>query len=274
MTGYSRARFGTAWKDVDRNGCDTRNDVLRRDLTLTTLTADGCAVVTGSLTDPYSRTVITFRRGRTTSTKVQIDHVVALGDAWAKGAQRVTVGRRTAFANDPLNLLATSGTLNAKKGSGDAATWLPPKKAFRCTYIARQIAVKRTYKLSVTKPERDAMARILKRCTKEVLPRATEVTPPIITSPTPFPTQSPSPTTSAEPSPSPTTTLTPTPTATTTTPSSPTASPTPTPTFGGIDPRFSTCAAAKAAGYGPYRQGIDPEYDWYRDADHDGTVCE
>jgi len=40
------------------------------------------------------------------------------------------------------------------------------------------------------------------------------------------------------------------------------------------DPRFKTCAAAKRAGYGPYRRGVDPEYAWYQDRDHDGTVCE
>ncbi len=43
---------------------------------------------------------------------------------------------------------------------------------------------------------------------------------------------------------------------------------------GGTDPRFGTCKEAIANGFGPYRRGVDPEYDWYRDADSDGIVCE
>ena len=130
-TGYEREEFGQAWADVDRNGCDTRNDILRRDLTDTTLKqgTHGCMVLSGHLDDPYSATSIAFLRGEATSTAVQIDHVVALSDAWQKGAQQLTLERRTALANDPLNLLAVDGPLNAQKGDGDAATWLPPSKA-------------------------------------------------------------------------------------------------------------------------------------------------
>ncbi|MFP5312479.1 MAG: HNH endonuclease family protein, partial [Actinomycetes bacterium] len=164
-TGYDRAQFGQAWADVDRNGCDTRNDILKRDLTgLTYTNSVPCKVQSGTLADPYTGTTISFVRGSGTSSAVQIDHVVALSDAWQKGAQQLTAEQRMAFANDPLNLQATDGPTNIKKGDGDAATWLPPNKGFRCEYVARQISVKATYGLWVTQAEHDAMARILGDC--------------------------------------------------------------------------------------------------------------
>jgi hypothetical protein len=144
MTGYDRALFGQAWADVDRNGCDTRNDVLRRDLKSKTLKAgtNGCLVLSGVLRDPYTGHTIHFTRGSGTSTQVQIDHVVALADAWQLGAQQWTLARRTAFANDPLNLLAVGGAENEAKGDADAASWLPSAKIYRCSCVARQVAVK------------------------------------------------------------------------------------------------------------------------------------
>ncbi|MFI2753983.1 HNH endonuclease family protein [Cellulomonas sp. P22] len=165
-TGYERSLFGEAWADVDRNGCDTRNDVLRRDLTDVTFKegTDGCTVQTGTLVDPYGGATIAFERGERSS-EVQIDHVVALSDAWQKGAQQWTTEVRTAFANDPANLMAVDGPLNQQKGAGDAATWLPPLKGFRCVYVVRQIRVKAAYGLWVTAAERDAMTRELDRCT-------------------------------------------------------------------------------------------------------------
>ncbi|MCC2307776.1 HNH endonuclease family protein [Cellulomonas chengniuliangii] len=164
-TGYERSAFGAAWTDVDRNGCDTRNDILRRDLVDLTFKegTDGCTVLTGSLTDPYGGEVIAFERGERSS-EVQIDHVVALSDAWQKGAQQWTDEVRTAFANDPANLLAVDGSLNQQKGAGDAATWLPPRKAYRCVYVVRQIRVKAAYGLWVTSAEQEAMSRELDRC--------------------------------------------------------------------------------------------------------------
>jgi hypothetical protein len=172
-TGYDRSLFGQAWADVDRNGCDTRNDILRRDLTGITLKpgTHGCLVLAGTLADPYTGTTIAFVRGRGTSNAVQVDHVVALSDAWQKGAQRWSTVTRTAFANDPLNLLAVDGPTNQRKGDGDAATWLPPRRVVRCAYVARQIAVKRRYGLSVTGAERDAMVRVLTACPGQSLPR-------------------------------------------------------------------------------------------------------
>ncbi|WP_457972402.1 HNH endonuclease family protein [Arthrobacter sp. D1-17] len=165
-TGYDRTAFGPAWADTDNNGCDTRNDILARDLTART-TKPGtrnCVILTGRLADPYTATTISFTRGASTSSEVQIDHVVALSDAWQKGAQQLTKARRTAFANDPRNLLAVSGPANQKKGDGDAATWLPGNKAFRCAYVARQISVKAAYKLWVTRAEHTAMTSVLATC--------------------------------------------------------------------------------------------------------------
>ncbi|WP_214503904.1 DUF3761 domain-containing protein [Rhodococcoides kroppenstedtii] len=170
-TGYDRGKFGQAWSDdvtVDagHNGCDTRNDVLRRDLTSVVATAvsGGCTVTAGVLADPYTGTSVSFTRGQTSSSDVQIDHVVALSDAWQKGAQQLDATTLRNFANDPRNLQAVSGPINAAKSDGDAATWLPPNKAFRCTYVARQVEIKADYRLWVTDAERDAIAGILTDC--------------------------------------------------------------------------------------------------------------
>ena len=165
-TGYTRDQFGQRWADVNRNGCDTRNDILQRDLKNITYKpgTHNCVVLTGTLIDPYSGTEINFVRGNVTSMEVQIDHVVALSNAWQTGAFKLTLEKRTAFANDPENLLAVKGTLNSQKGDGDAATWLPPLKSYRCTYVSKQIAVKAKYGLWVTAPEKAAMKSILAKC--------------------------------------------------------------------------------------------------------------
>ncbi|WP_231486709.1 HNH endonuclease family protein, partial [Candidatus Blastococcus massiliensis] len=171
-TGYDRDLFGAGWVDTDRNGCDTRNDMLARDLTGETFkpgTRD-CVVLTGTLADPYSGRTIAFQRGQGTSDAVQIDHVVALSDAWQKGAQQWDTPKRTQFANDPLNLLAVDGPLNMQKGDGDAATWLPPATSFRCAYVARQVAVKIRYGAWVTQAEKNTMATVLSSCPAEPLP--------------------------------------------------------------------------------------------------------
>ena len=171
-TGYTRAQFGQAWADVDRNGCDTRNDMLKRDLTniVYKVKTRDCVVLSGVLVDRYSGETINFVRGNVTSMEVQIDHVVALSNAWQTGAFKLTVLQRTALANDPMNLFAVKGRLNSQKGDGDTATWLPPLKSFRCAYVAQQIAVKAKYSLWVTAPEKEAMMRILTACPKQLLP--------------------------------------------------------------------------------------------------------
>ena len=171
-TGYTRAQFGDGWETT--GGCDTRNRILARDMTNVTYvpTTDivVCKVQTGTLNDPYTGKVIAFTRGTETSDDVQIDHVVALSDAWQKGAQALPPAQRIQLANDPLELLAVDGAANQAKSDGDAATWLPANKAFRCTYVARQIAVKKKYNLWVTRSEYDTMANILNSCPSQVLP--------------------------------------------------------------------------------------------------------
>jgi hypothetical protein len=164
--GYARDRFGPAWADIDRDGCDQRNQVLARDMTGETFKprTHGCVVLTGRLADPYTGRQIAFRRGNRTSEAVQIDHVVALSNAWQTGAAGLDPATLARLANDPLNLLAVDGPTNQGKGDGDAATWLPPNKAYRCAYVSRQVAVKARYRLWVTPAERSAIAGVLARC--------------------------------------------------------------------------------------------------------------
>ena len=171
-TGYTRDQFGQAWADVDRNGCDTRNDILKRDLTDVVYKPGtrNCVVASGTLVDRYSGEVINFVRGNVSSMEVQIDHVVALSNAWQTGAFKLTADQRKALANDPLNLFAVKGRLNSQKGDGDAATWLPPLKSFRCAYVAQQIAVKAKYSLWVVAPEKAAMVAILAKCPAQKVP--------------------------------------------------------------------------------------------------------
>ncbi|MDQ0692236.1 DUF1524 domain-containing protein [Arthrobacter sp. W4I7] len=257
-TGYDRELFGQAWLDVDRNGCDTRNDILKRDLTAITYTNSvPCKVQTGTLADPYTGATISFLRGNGTSTAVQIDHVVALSDAWQKGAQQLTAEQRTAFANDPLNLQATDGPTNQKKSDGDAATWLPPNKGFRCEYVARQISVKAAYSLWVTQAEHDAMGNILAGCSGQPAP-TNQQAPAAASSPAP----------AAEPAPVVAAPVSAAPAPAAAAPAVPApAAPAPAAVF------YANCAAAKAAGAAPilagqagYRAGLD--------RDLDGVACE
>ena len=165
-TGYSRAQFGDAWSDIDHNGCDTRNDILNRDLTAKQhKNPRGCVVISGILNDPYTGKIINFMRGKDTSEQVQIDHVVALSDAWQSGAQEISAQERLQLANDPENLLAVDGPANQQKSDSDAATWLPANASFRCSYVARQIRVKAKYHLWVKPAEKEAMINVLTPCT-------------------------------------------------------------------------------------------------------------
>jgi hypothetical protein len=166
-TNYSREKFGAGW--ITTKGCDTRNIILNRDLINAVVDAN-CDVISGVLNDPYTGKQILFVRGSDTSGAIQIDHVVALSDAWQKGAQQLTPEVRVAFANDPLELLAVDGPSNQQKSDGDAATWLPSNKPFRCQYVARQIAIKQKYSLWLTESEHDAMKTILSKCPNQMLP--------------------------------------------------------------------------------------------------------
>jgi hypothetical protein len=168
-TGYDRDLFASDW-DYSF-GCDTRNKILRRDFSeFAFRTGSSCIIETGVLQDPYTGTTINFVRGVGTSSEVQIDHVVAVSDAWQKGAQQLSSDQRYAFYNDPLNLLAVSGSANSQKSDSDAASWLPANKAFRCDFVARQIAVKLSYNLWVTQAEYDSIYRVLETCPNQTLP--------------------------------------------------------------------------------------------------------
>ncbi|WP_224792250.1 HNH endonuclease family protein, partial [Corynebacterium amycolatum] len=182
-TGYARDEFGQRWSDdisaeFGHNGCDTRNDILNRDLINKEYKPNtrDCVVLSGQLLDPYTGTMIEFQRGRDTSSAVQIDHVVALSDAWQKGAQQLSPEVRQDFANDPLNLLAVDGPANQQKRDSDAASWVPANKPFRCQYVARQVAVKQKYNLWVTQAESDAIDRWLSTCTPEDEPALAALT--------------------------------------------------------------------------------------------------
>lgn len=166
-TDYSREQFGGGW--ASEGGCDMRSVILNRDLK-DVVVNDECQVVSGVLDDPYTGKTIVFQRGSETSDDVQIDHVVALSDAWQKGAQQLSYEKRVELANDPLELLAADGPANQQKGAGDAATWLPENKSFRCQYVARQIAIKKKYSLWVTQAEKEAIIRVLETCPGQTLP--------------------------------------------------------------------------------------------------------
>ena len=256
-TGYDRDLFGSGWLDPDRNGCDARNDTLKRDLVDETFkpgTRD-CVVLTGTLADPYSGTTIGFQRGQDTSDDVQIDHVVALSDAWQKGAQQLTEDRRRTFANDPLNLLAVDGPLNMQKGDGDAATWLPPSRSYRCPYVARQVAVKATYGLWMTQAEQNAIVTILSSCPNEPLPAGVVVQVPEqqMAPPPPPPVAEPAPRPAAVPAPLP--------------------APPPPPAAPPAGVFYPNCDAGRAAGAAPIRPG-DPGWDQKFDRDRDGIGCD
>ncbi|MGN6523363.1 MAG: GmrSD restriction endonuclease domain-containing protein [Actinomycetes bacterium] len=251
-TGYSREQFGQAWLDADRNGCDTRNDILRsqlRNVTIKTGT-NGCVVLSGDASpEPYTGRATHFERYG--GNHLDIDHVVALSDAWQTGAFRWDLRTRAAFANDPLNLLAVDASANRQKGDSDAASWLPHNKGYRCAYVARQVAVKAKYRLWVTPAEHDAIARLLTTCPNVAVPSSAAPGQSGQTG-RPLTTTRPAQRTS----------------------SAPAATSHAVATNPDMDPDMGTCKAAKAAGYGPYYEGRDPEYDWYQDRDHDGVVCE
>ncbi|AZG48061.1 hypothetical protein D7316_04674 [Gordonia insulae] len=259
-TGYSRDQFGQSWTDDvtvagGHNGCDTRNDILRRDLAPIVLKpgSNGCAVLSGTLDDPYTATRIQFMRGKTTSSAVQIDHVVALSDAWQKGAQQLSPMERRNFANDPRNLQATDGAANQQKGAGDAATWLPSNKSYRCVYVTRQIDVKSIYRLWVTQAEKDAMVRILAGCGGTPVastPPTSDLSETATRTATPAPAYTPPPSTQRPMY----------------------VAPPPAGDDGGST-YYANCSAVRAAGADPIRVG-EPGYRPGLDRDGDGVGCE
>lgn len=251
MTGYDRDRFGPAWLDADRNGCDTRNDILNQYLTQKTWapSTNKCKVLTGYLArGSYTNKAINFEQGSGTS--IDIDHVVALGNSWATGSFKWGVRKRAGIANDPLNLLPVDYAANRQKSDGDAATWLPVK-SYRCAYVARQIAVKHKYGLWVTTPEKQAMLRILEgSCPDQELPKDRSKQPKRVDHDIsdPRPAKPSSPPQAAKPAGS-------------------GAKPGGTPIY------YKNCTAVRAAGANPIRRG-QPGYGSHLDRDGDGSACE
>ncbi|MBQ2638869.1 HNH endonuclease [Candidatus Saccharibacteria bacterium] len=165
-TGYARTEFYDSWPS--ENGCNLRQRILKRDFGETAvLASDNCTVISGSLYEPYTGQEMTFTEKTQISKGLQIDHIVALSDAWQKGAQYKTAEERFALATDTLNLIAVDSSANQQKSDGDAATWLPKNKSFRCQYVARQVSVKYKYGLWVTSAEKDAISRVLSDCPNE-----------------------------------------------------------------------------------------------------------
>lgn len=251
MTGYARDRFGQAWLDADRNGCDTRNDVLAEHLTQVVLKANSCRVQTGVYADPYTGDRIDYRYGH--GHLIDVDHVVAMGNSWATGASRWGIKKRAAFANDPLNLLPAGAWANRQKGDSDAASWLPPNRGFRCAYVARQVAVKQKYGLWVTAPEKAAIGRVLASCPGQ------PITPDPWKAPTRVDhniTDPGAPGERSKPK-----------------PKGPRTKGPRTLIGGGQNVHYENCTAARDAGAAPVRRG-DPGYGRHLDRDGDGVGCE
>lgn len=166
-TGYARTEFYNSWPTID--GCSLRQRIIRRELgdSAVISSADNCSVISGEFDEPYTGSHLIFYQKSDFTTGIQIDHVVALSDAWQKGAQNLTKEKRYELATDPLNLLAVDAKTNQSKSDGDAATWLPPNKSFRCAYVARQVSVKYKYGLWVSSAEKSAIETVLKTCPNE-----------------------------------------------------------------------------------------------------------
>ncbi len=243
-TGYDRVgQFGTAWLDVDRNGCDTRNDILDRDLVDETKSGP-CKVLTGILNDPYTGTDDQLRAWRR--------HVIARADrsrgpaarCLAEGCATAHAGATDRVRERPDESLATDGPTNASKGAGDAATWLPPQKSFRCEYVARQVSVKATYGLWVTAAEKEQIAAILADC-----PDQQAYTSPFAPAPVPV---------VAQPAPE---------------PAPPAAAPEPAPAPAPPAVSYANCTEVRAAGAAPIYAG-QPGWEDKFDRDKDGVGCE
>ena len=232
---YSRSSF-KHWIDADGDSCNTRYEVLISESTKKVKIGSKCKLTGGTWSSKYDNVKTTD------PSKFDVDHFVPLKEAWQSGANRWNSTTRTAFANDLSfagSLIAVSASSNRSKSDKDPNNWMPTNKKYHCVYVANWIAVKYRWSLTVDKNEKSFLSSQLKKCgnsAKSSVPSKAKIV----------------------------------------TGSTSNSSPTTPPTSGGggLDPRYSTCAAAKAAGYGPYYRGVDEEYSWYRDGDSDGTVCE
>jgi hypothetical protein len=257
MTGYGRDRFGTEWDDAvgdfpsSRNGCDTRNDLLARDLQREVVESNGCVVDSGVLAyDPYTgeRNYYFDKHDNDYATDLDAEHVVALGNAWVTGAQQLAAEQRAELANDPVNLMLVNPSLNRQKGDADFATWLPPNREFRCSYAARQIRVKTRYHLWVTAPEKAAMQRVLAACPGEPFAQPDPQDGHTASADADRPASSTQPTRHA------------------------TSRPAQSSGTGGAEVYYENCDAVRAAGAAPIHRG-DPGYGSHLDRDGDGSAC-
>lgn len=153
MTGYDRDEF-PHWRDPDGNGCNARNDILRRDGSRVKV-GSNCRISGGSWYDVYGGKTYTSTR------QVDVDHMVPLAAAWRTGARTWTRDRRQAYANDPRVLLAVSASENRAKGDKDPSQWRPPRRAYWPNYAVKWVNVKRIYRLSVTAAEKRALQQML-----------------------------------------------------------------------------------------------------------------
>lgn len=241
-SGYERSLF-TLWDDQDHDGCNTRKEVLLAEAIVKPRISGTCSLVGGRWLSAYDGSTFTNSR------QLDIDHMVPLAEAWASGAYRWNASTRESYANDlgySRSLIAVSATSNRSKSDSDPYLWMPPRYSYSCQYVNDWIAIKYRWNLNVDPQERRDLVSKLSRCPQRpmnLVPRKASIT---------YGPSSPSQSDNGTHS-------------------------TPSANSGGsnsLDPHFSSCTAAKASGYGPYRQGQDPEYDWYIDRDHDGIACE
>ena len=233
-TPYSRSSFNH-WIDADGDSCNTRYEVLISESTKKVKIGSKCKLTGGNWASKYDGVKTTD------PSKFDVDHFVPLKEAWQSGANRWNAATRTSFANDLSfagSLIAVSASSNRSKSDKDPNNWMPTNKKYHCVYVANWIAVKYRWSLTVDSKEKTFLSGQLKRCgssAKTSVPPKAKIVMGSTSNPETPPTSG---------------------------------------GDGGLDPRFSSCAAAKAAGYGPYIQGVDEEYSWYRDGDNDGSVCE
>lgn len=179
--GYDRERYFGGWASNGCGSATTRDTILARDLK-GAVKNPRCQVTSGTLADPYTGRTIQFRRGRNTSSAVQIDHVVALLDAWESGARDWDQAKRVEYANSPDVLLASDGPANMAKGSGldvngtalyrpqDSGApdvWMPDNKAYRCDYMAKRATIKSKWGLTMTPREKQQTVSVLSQCVAE-----------------------------------------------------------------------------------------------------------
>ncbi len=238
-SGYDRDLF-KHWEDDNGNGCHAREETLIAE-SVGSVNVTGDCDISGSWFSAFD--------GETTTnpSNFDVDHLVPLKEAWDSGANRWNSATRERFANDlgsPHSLIAVSRGSNRSKGARDPAEWMPPRQSYHCEYVYTWTLVKIRWDLTADRDEINALRNYGGDCLVSEMNFSSTVTEAEIVEGNP-----PEPEPEPEPAPS-------------------------TGGSGDLDPRFSSCGDAKSEGYGPYVEGVDPEYDWYRDGDSDGTVCE